>query len=416
MAAAGLTAYLLFRSLWPQKSINESMFEQFPELGLFPKDTTFFEKYRYIDMGLSAPQGIGPTFTGSKANKSPSTAVEFKNYTQPYYATFSLEGDLIRRSKSDKALLVDPMKRESSNIIKQWKLDQCRYIWGNGGGALAQLAATSSISGQIMTLKNYSDHRFFRQNMKLNASATDGTSGSVTNTQYVTVAKVHRGTNNTTDPSTITVSEASVAGAISGITDSWYLFRQYVFGNIIPGVEAWCPSTTPSDTFRGVDRSTDPELLGGLRVTVTTKPPRTQLKIACRALADMGGNPNLAVYSTEDWGNLEADLDSAGSLVRTQVMASPLNGMNFGVTYEAIKFMGPTGPVAVVASPNHPVGVAHVFTKENMVLASMGELLHHIDENPVEDAADAKEFRMLGDVDFYPIAPVGQTIARVALV
>lgn len=419
MAAAGLTAYLLFRSLWPQKSIDESMFTDFPELGLFTKDTNFYEKYRYIDMGLSTPQGIAPTFTGAKANKVASEAVEFKNFTVPLYAAFSLEGDLIRRSKSDKALLVDPMKRESTNIINQWKLDQCRYIYGNGGGALAQLSASGAVSGQILTLKNAKDHRFFRKNMKLNAASTDGTSGSIVSSQYVTVAKVHRGTTPQTgsDPSTITIAEASASAAITGITNDWYLFRQYVFGNVIPGFDAWNPSSAPGATlFRGVDRSQDTEMLGGLRIDGTKKTPRQALKAAANALADMGGTPNIALYSTDDWANLEADLDSAGSLTRTQVAASPLNGVNFGVSYEAIKFMGPKGPIAVVASANAPVGVARVIDKSKWVLGSMGELLHHIDQNEVEDAADAKEFRMLGDVDFYPDGPPGMSIARLALV
>src|SRR6478736_10437707 len=131
--SAGLTAYKLFRSLWPQKSIYETLFDQFPELGIFTKDPSFYEKYRYIDVGTAGPSGIAPTYTKAKANKGPSSAVEFKNSTYPMYAVFSIDGDLMRRSKSDKALLVDPIKRESKNAILGWKNDMCRYLHGNGG-------------------------------------------------------------------------------------------------------------------------------------------------------------------------------------------------------------------------------------------------------------------------------------------
>lgn len=409
MAAAGLTAYKLFRSLWPQKSINESLFEQFPELGLLPKDTTFYEKYRYIDVGLGAPQGIGPVFTGAKKNKSASTAVEFQNSTQPYYALFSIEGDLMRRAKSDKALLVDPIKRESRNAILQWKLDVSRYLHGNGGGALGQIATTTTLSSQVIQLTNIKDIRFFRVNMVLNSSVDDGTGGGGVRSGQVTVANVNRRLGQ------ITIKEASISGALVGVTNNGasngsgdYLFRDQVYNNVIPGFEAWNPASDPTSTlFRGVDRSVDTDLLGGLRIDGRKKTPRAALKMACNAAADMGGNPNLAIYSTDDWANLEADLDSAGSLVRTQVASSPLNGVNFGVTYEALKFMGPMGPVAIVASPNCPTGVARVLTKEICVLGCMGELLHPIDENDVEDAADAKEFRMLGDIDFYMDGPPG---------
>jgi len=164
----------------------------------------------------------------------------------------------------------------------------------------------------------------------------------------------------------------------------------------------------------GVDRSEDTDLLGGIRIDATKKTPRAAAKAAANAVYDLGGNPNLYLLSTADWAALEADLDSAGSLMRTQVAASPMGSMNFGMSYEALKLMGPAGPIAVVATPNCPVGVGRMLTKETWVLGCMGELLHPIDQNEVEDAADAKEFRMIGDVDFYSECPGWN--ARVAFV
>jgi hypothetical protein len=395
MAAAGLTAYKLYRQLWPQKSINETLFALHPELGLLKKDTSFYEKVRWIGVGTAAPEGIGPRFDLAKASKTASGAVEFQCATQPYYALFSIEGDLMRRSKNDKALLVDPIKRESSNAILAWKQDMCVYIHGNGGGALAQSSAVSAATITVPAKKA----RFFRKGMRLSSASTDGTSGTV-NPGYVTVSAVNRRTG------VITVSEASVAAGIPAVAATDYWFRYGVFGNVLPGFEAWNPVSDPSATaFRGVDRTVDTEMLGGLRISATTKTPRAAAKMAANAVYDNGGNPNLYLLSTDDWANLEADLDSAGSLVRTQVAASPLNGINFGVSYEAIKMNGPAGPIMVVASPNAPTGVGRMLTKETWTLGCMGELLHDIDENNTEDGADAKEFRMLGDVDLYTDCP-----------
>lgn len=398
MSVDALTAYKLYRTLWPQKAINEAIFTQAPELALFRKDQTFYEKIRQIGLGTGGSEGYGVTYTDAKAGKSASTAVEWTCQTKPLYAVWGIDGDLIRRSKNDKALLVDPVKRGSTNAINGWKLQTCRYIHGNGGGALCK---STTVSGQTVTLDTstagyaLTDIRFIKKNMRLQSASTDGTSGSV-NAGSVTVATVNRRTG------AFTVSEASVAAGIPAVANGDYWFRYGMFGAVIDGLESWNPASDPSSTpFRGVDRSVDTDLLGGIRLTLTNKTPRAAAKELANACADMDGNPDLYLLHTSDWANLEADLDSAGSLVRTQVAASPMGKTNFGIKYDAIQFMGPTGPINVVASVNARPKVGRMLCKDEWVLGSMGELLHDIPTNEVEDGADAAEYRMIGDLDFY---------------
>lgn len=395
MAAAGLTAYKLYRTLWPQKAITEAVFNNFPELGLLPKDTSFYEKVRQIAVGMSGPQGIGSTFTTAKANKTASTAVEFTCATKPLYALFSLEGDLMRRAKNDKALLVDPIKREAKLAIRNWKLEVAKAFYGNGGGSLARSTTATSAASQTFTVSDPRDLRFIWPKMKLQSASTDGTSGTV-NPGAVTVATVNRAAG------TFTIEEASIISAIPGFVNTDYLFRESMFGAIFPGFEAWNPATAPSATlFRGVDRSVDTDMLGGLRLDVSTKSPRAKAKALANAVYDNGGEPDLYILHTSDWADLEADLDSAGSLTRMTAPATKIGTYDFGMSYEAIKMTGPNGPITVVASPNAKAGVGRMLTKSTWILGSMGELLHDIDENNTEDGADAKEFRMLGDLDFY---------------
>lgn len=398
MSIDQLTAYKLYRTLWPQKKISEAIFTQAPELALFRHDPTFFEKVRQIALGTGGSEGYGRTLTDAKAAKTASTAVEWTCATEPLYAVWGIDGDLIRRSKNDKAILIDPVKRASTNAINGWKLQMCRYIHGNGGGALAK---STTVSGQTVTLDTttagyaLSDIRFIRPGMQLQSASTDGTTGSV-NAGYVTVATVNRGAG------TFTVSEASVATGIPLVANGDYWFRKGLFNGVIDGLEAWNPASAPSSTaFRGVDRSVDTDLLGGIRLTLTNKSARAAAKELANACADMGGEPDLYLLHTSDWAILEADLDSAGSLMRTQVASQPMGSTNFGIKYDAISFMGPTGPIDVVASVNATPKVGRMLCKKEWVLGSMGELLHDIDSNEVEDGADAKEYRMIGDVDFY---------------
>src|SRR5690349_2063197 len=144
MAGASASTYNLLRNLWPQKSIYDLIYSASPTIGVLPKDTSFYEKVRFIDTGFSAPQGVGPNFTVAKNSKTASQSVEFGITAVSYYGLFSLEGRLMRQAKSDKAVLVKPLARESKNVMTQWKRDLSRYIHGNGGGALGQMTSGST--------------------------------------------------------------------------------------------------------------------------------------------------------------------------------------------------------------------------------------------------------------------------------
>ena len=49
--------------------------------------------------------------------------MEFQLSTVPYYGAFSVAGDLLRKAKygGNKALIVNPLKRDSKNIMRQVK-------------------------------------------------------------------------------------------------------------------------------------------------------------------------------------------------------------------------------------------------------------------------------------------------------
>jgi hypothetical protein len=82
--------------------------------------------------------------------------------------------------------------------------------------------------------------------------------------------------------------------------------------------------------------------------------------------------------------------------------------------------MGPAGPIDCIADPDAPTGVGRMLQKDTWVLASMGELVHWINgANPsgqgmLEDASDAVEFRMVGDLDMYCEAPGWNCRVRLA--
>ncbi len=414
MAAASSSTYKLLRDLWPQKSIYDELLKASPTLGIIKKDTSFYERTRYIDVGYGAPQGVGPDFATAKAAKTASKTAEFGITSVSYYGLFSISGRLMRMSKGDKAVIVKPLARESKNVITQWKRDLSRYLHGNGGGALAQI--TGTVSTATMTLSDTNTNRFIEPGMALNSSSTNGTSGSV-NSGQVTVLSVVR---NLDGNSTVTVNEASWAAGIPACATSDYVFRAGAFGGVMTGFEGWNPVSDPGATsFFGVDRTADVQRLGGIRVAAAGKSPREAALLAAGRVTDVGGMPDTYILSTTDWQALQLELQSAGTLKYTQVPSAAIGKFNFGLKYEAIQIMGPVGMINVIADPDATVGVGRMLTLDTWTLASTGELVSIIEGGGgpngqmMEESADAFESRLVGDYQLYCEAP-GYN-ARVAL-
>jgi hypothetical protein len=406
MGAANVSVYGsaggLIRSFWPQKKIYETILEGSPTLGIARKDTSFHEEYRYITIGLGAPQGVGPDFNGSRNDKTPSGSKRFTIEAKTYYAFVSIQGRLLRMAEDDEAVLVKPVARESKNVILQVKRDFSSYIHGNGGGALGQISSGSNVSTQTITLEDTSRIRFFDEGMKLNADTTDGTSGTV-HTGYVTIAA--GGVDE--DNGSITIEEASWVAAIPSIAASDYVFRRNVFGNVFTGLEGWNPSSLSGSSFMGVTRAAGENKKAGYRTTDTaTMQPRAAAIRLARILADAQQDPNTYIIHTTDFENLQLELQSAGTLQYTTVPATAIGKFNFGIKYDAITIMGPRGPIAVLADADAPPQVGRMLDKSSLVLASTGDLLRPLkgrgpsDMRP-EESADAHELGWVSDAQFY---------------
>lgn len=409
MAAAQMSVYKLIRNLWPKKAIAEQIYKGSPFLGLVKKDTNFGEKIRYVSVGTGAPQGIGSGYGIAKSNKTPGTADEFQVQTTSYYGAFSIGGDIYRRYKhtGNTGLLVDPMGRDSKLLMRQMKNDLSSFVHGNGGGALGRIKSTSTLASNVITLDKGADRRRIVKGMALVASTADGTSGSILSGR-VTVASV----GGTPTAPTVTIDQSTWSGAISGLTTTSYLFREGAVGSgaggdgVLNGLDAWCPSHSGAPSaFLGVTRSNAPDQLAGNCLTATTKSPRQRIMEASQIQADTGAADGKLVYllSTRNWVNLYNELASANALVMTKAPSSPMGSLNVGVDYDSIRLVGAGGPIDIVADPWAPDDVERLLNMDAWVLSSTGELIHWDDDatpdNPMlEDAADAREIRAVGDM------------------
>ena len=177
------------------------------------------------------------------------------------------------------------------------------------------------------------------------------------------------------------------------------------------GLDSWGPNHggTPG-TFRGVNRNLYPDRLAGYLLDGTKLQPRQRILRAARIVADTGATADTYLMSTRNWGEPLQRSQAAGSLRFTKVPAAKVGSISLGVTYEAIEFIGPTGRIEIFADPWMPDDVERCVDRSVFKLGSVGELVHWDDDvgpdSPmVEESADAREIRMVGDVCFYTEAP-----------
>lgn len=420
MPAAQLSVYKLIRSLWPREAIIEQIYRADPLLGMISKDTQFGEKIRYVTVGTSPPQGLGD-FGQAKQNKTPSTAEEFQVQLASYYGNFSIGGDLYRRYKftGNKAVLKDPMERDSKGIMKQAKNDFSSFLHGNGGGALGRILSTSNLATQVITLDKGVDRRRIVKGMTLWAATTDGTTGAIL-PGFAKVSSV----GGTPSAPTVTIEQASWAAAFPGLTTTSYLFRAGAFGptSVFYGLDAWCPEHSGAPAvFLGVTRANAADQLAGISVTMTTKSPRQRIMLAAQAQADSGASDGRLVYvmNTSNWTDLYFELSTANMLQMTKAPSAPIGSLKTGVEYDAIKLVGPGGPIEVVASPWAPTSVERLLNLDTWKMASCGDWFHWDDDatpdDPMlEDTADAREVRSVGDHQLYCNDPWANVRVKVA--
>lgn len=423
MSAAQISTYKLIRNLWPREAFMEQILKASPSLGLIPKDTGFGEKIRYVTVGTSPPQGLGD-FGSAKQYKTASTAEEFQVQLASYFGNFSLGGDLYRRAKftGNKGLLRDPMERDSKGLINQAKNDFSSFIHGNGGGALGRILSTSNLATNTVTLDKGVDRRRLVKGMTLWAALTDGTTGAPL-TGAAQVASV----GGTQTAPTVTLS-VPWSTAFPGLTTTSYLFRAGAFGSSVVhlGFEFWNPDWLVGmggvpTTVLGVTRANAPEQLAGINLTMQNKTPRQRIMLAAQAQADTGQADGRLAYilNTANWTDLYFELSSANMLQMTKAPGAPIGQLKMGLEYDAIKMMGPGGAIEVVADPWAPTNVERLLNLDTWKMASCGDWFHWDDDatpdSPMlEDAADAREIRAVGDQQLYCNNPWANVRVKVA--
>lgn len=170
------------------------------------------------------------------------------------------------------------------------------------GGYIGKMT-NSSFATAVLTLDDPAGTWGVRKGDVCNLASTDGTSGAI-RVGSLTVASVQR------TAGTITMT-GNISAGVAAAAQNDYVFLAGDFGAAMAGLQDWIPDSAPSATlFFGLDRSVEPEMLGGCRVDGTDGRPVHELLVDMVVQADnLGGEPDCVFANPLALGSLTKQLE-----------------------------------------------------------------------------------------------------------
>lgn len=387
MASFNLTtAVELTKRLYPE-GLERILYETSPAYALLKKWKQFGGEAKFLTWEFARSPGASTVFANAQANKG---ASQFKRpliTRSNEYALASMDGEALEATMGDKYAIAEIFKVAMDDALTNVTDAISVELYQNGGGARG-LLASGSVAGTTLTLSNPQMTRGFWPGMKLNSSSTDGTTGSV-RAGSVTLLAVNRATG-------VLTATGNWNAGIPAIVNTDYLFRDGDFGRGIKGFVAWNPTTAPTagDSFFGIDRSTDPEWLAGVRYAPTSGNYKEILVNAAANLQQVspGARPTHVFMNPIDWGNL---LNEVGSHMVIQVPTDIP-----AVSFEGLKLYSGIGAMKILADPACPRYRAHMLEIDKWEIWSLGDVPKILDRDGMqslrEPNADADELRVGG--------------------
>lgn len=344
----------ILKVLYPNKRVKVLGYEGNPTLALIPKNEGFVGKRKELPIWYGGNQGGSRTFLNAQANKTGGLFKAFEITRKKDYGLTSIETEAMLASATDPGAFLQLARTEIDNTVRNVSRNIAISMFRNHGGSRGQVG---SIASTALTLLNVKDVSNFEVGMKLKQDDTDGTAGgTVGAAAAVTITRIDR--------------RAGIlyGAAWTGFTANDYLFRDGDFGLSITGMPEWLPATSPSvsESFNGVDRSTDSRLYG-MYHDGSAQSKSEALEDLDTKLVYEGAMPEIVIVNPFDFNDFRKEL---GSDVVYEKVSSPDMPT---VSFKAIAFNSQSGKsLKVVPDRNCPFGDFYMLQPDTWEFASLG--------------------------------------------
>lgn len=356
---------------------NDSMYQELvyqdnPFLAMVPKDEKFRAKNMPIPLKYSDGGGVASSFSTAQAQAS-SASPKFEDFLLTHSQLFSLaevDGLIYELAQSSAGAFVEAAVAASDSAYNRLARAVALQLFRSGAGELGQISVEPSETSStfVITLKSIGDATNFDVGQTLQIySALSG--GSVRTSDGSDDEWVIAGV----DVSAGTLTLTGTYNSSGTIAADDYIFLEGTRGSQLTGLAGWIPSAAPSATaFFGVDRTVDATKLAGVRHDGSAQTIEEALIDASYKVGKVGGRPDVAVMSFEQYGKLVKSLGS-----KVQYMDLKVGEVGF----RAVEIHGPRGTLKVVADMNCPTTVAYLLTLKSWKLCSAGKAIGPVEQD-----------------------------------
>ena len=374
--ASSLTTFAnLLKVRYDSRKVADLTESHSPLMAKMSKDQSFQGSSQDIPLVHGNPQGLAAaSLATAQASTSNIVSKKFQLTTGTYQASVSFGDKVMKASRGNEGAFMRNQVAEMDGLYKQVGMVQSRYLYGNGGGSIGQIA-TGGIAANVITLEEPSDVLNFEVNQYLVFSANDGSDSAHTvraGSTFVTAVDREAGT--------VTVDDF---GDVTGEAAGDYIFREGDFvGNtsteLFHGLQSFIPAAAPTTTLYGMTRTADPIRLGGARVPSAdysglNNEERIMLLGAYMSGRYHGPGATDAFAHPEDWHNLQVALRSQGW--------QPAKDTSTRFGFQKIEVVLGSKLVNIYSDTYCPKGTFFALNMDHWKIHSMGPMIRKLDED-----------------------------------
>ena len=380
----GILKELYSDDAWVMKDL---VFNRNPALALIEKDESesgLAGKYFPVPVIADTGAGRSANFGNAQSYQTAPVTVEFNVTRVQNYSLATLTGDFLRASAQNIGAFMPGAELNVKAAFQSIGNDLAHDIFSDGSGVRGSYGVgAGSISSGVITLDNIGQVYQFAVNMALVSFSISGltpTQSTAAAIGYVIAVDTSKGT--------ITVS--ATQGGAAGVPSNWSTAFPYLaqVGDVnfvsnglssanmlkIAGFGAWIPSAAPSgsDNFFGVNRSTSPTKLAGLRFDGSGESIQDALIDAVNQLSANGseaGDPDFIFINPVSYQTLVKQLTSQGVY---QMIKAKINE-DVSISFKALVLPTANGEVAILQDRNCPSQTAYIITLKTWKLRTLGK-------------------------------------------
>ena len=362
MSASNLTtAAYIYKRLYSDRQVGDLAMRDHPCFAKIEKEGGFVGDDFAYAIRVGNPQGVAGTFSDAQSGASESKGEQPKAKRKRKYGVITVDGEAMAASEGNKGAFLRLITQETDGIIEEMGDSLAFDLYRDGSGMRGQRA---SISSDTVTLSETDDARNFKLGMTVVASPNaDGSSPRTGSTTVVAVDE---------DAGTITLDDQS---DINSFANDDYLFRKGDPGTCMEGLSAHFPLTAPTsgDSFRGIDRSSDPRRYAGVRVNDTATSIEENAGLVAVKIGQVGKKADvLKLNPIRFWEvvrrlNAKVEYDGGGG--------------SADYAFEYFSIHTPAGTLRAYSDPDCPTNRGYVLNMRTLYLKHLRGLPHIVQDD-----------------------------------